>query len=480
MTETYADAAGRYRLDSQIATGGMGVVWHATDTRLNREVAVKVLKEEFAADDQFRSRFETEARHAAALHHANIAGVFDYDAAPAGRAPYLVMELVPGQPLSALLSQARNDERTLDPGVVRNLLAQASDGLAAAHAAGIVHRDVKPANLIVTPDGRVKVTDFGIARAADGVAITRTGAVMGTPQYLSPEQARGEQATPASDVYALGVVAFECLSGRRPFEGETPVATTLAHLQQPVPDLPAHVPADLAVVVQRAMAKAPGDRYPDAAAFATALRDPAAAAEAATAVLTATPPVVAGLPPATAYDGDAPPPDEGRRRRVWLIVLLVLLAVAALLLLWWLAFGRDDDADPAPAAETTSERTRASRTPQTTEPETTEPETTTPPPATTTAPTTTAPPVVELDPSDYVGRPVADVESELLDMGFQVSLSEVANDGSKTEDEVERIDPHGSVEEGTVITVYYYGPPPAPETSESSPASQRTPEGEDG
>ncbi|WP_183101365.1 serine/threonine-protein kinase, partial [Nocardioides pelophilus] len=226
MTDQYADEAHRYRLDERIATGGMGVVWRATDTRLNRPVAVKVLKHEYADDPQFRSRFETEARNAGALHHPGIASVYDYSSNPGGpddtASPYLVMELVEGEPLSALLQQARVQARTLDPAVVRDLLTQTADALAVAHRAGIVHRDVKPANLIVTPDRRVKVTDFGIARAADDAQITRTGAVMGTPQYLSPEQARGNPSTPASDVYSLGVVGFECLTGRRPFDAGTP------------------------------------------------------------------------------------------------------------------------------------------------------------------------------------------------------------------------------------------------------------------
>ncbi len=136
---------------------------------------------------------------------------------------------------------------------------------------------MKPANLMVTPDGRIKITDFGIARAADGVGITQTGTVMGTAQYLSPEQARGERATPASDVYALGVVGFECLAGRRPFDADSQVATALAHIQQPVPDLPADVPADLAAVVLKALSKDPADRYADGAAFAAALRAAAGA-----------------------------------------------------------------------------------------------------------------------------------------------------------------------------------------------------------
>src|SRR4051794_5681682 len=282
----------------------MGEVWRATDTSLGREVAVKVLKSEYADDPLFRSRFETEARHAASLHHPGVASVYDVgESALLGAAdgsavprPFLVMELVDGQPLSALLRGGR----ALDHEAVRDLMAQTADALGAAHRAGIVHRDVKPANLLVTPDRRVKITDFGIARASDGLGLTGTGQVMGTPQYLSPEQARGDTATPASDVYALGVVAYECLAGHRPFDADSPVATALAHLNDPVPDLPASVPADLATVVRRAMAKEPGQRYTDGDAFAAALRHPGG--EAATAFV---PP--AAMPPPTQTTQVLPP-----------------------------------------------------------------------------------------------------------------------------------------------------------------------------
>src|SRR5688572_1226071 len=271
--DRFADDAHRYALVSRLATGGMGEVWRGRDTTLGREVAVKLLKAEYADDATFRRRFENEAQHAASLHHPGIASVFDFGEAapldgpgdgPGTPRPYLVMELVEGQPLSALLRPGT----PLDAEVTRDLMAQTADALGAAHRAGIVHRDIKPGNLIVTPDRRIKVTDFGIARAADGLAITETGQVMGTPAYISPEQAEGGTATSASDVYSLACVAFECLAGRRPFTAGTAVATAVAHLRQPVPSLPSSVPDDLAAVVTRALAKAPSERYADGSAFA--------------------------------------------------------------------------------------------------------------------------------------------------------------------------------------------------------------------
>lgn len=380
------DDAGRYRLDSRIATGGMGEVWRGTDTTLGREVAVKLLKTEYADHPTFRSRFETEARHAASLHHPGVAAVFDFGESGATdgsgvHRPYLVMELVDGQPLSALLRPGE----PLDTDASRDLMAQAADAIGAAHAAGIVHRDVKPANLLVTPDRTVKITDFGIARATEGMALTETGQVMGTPQYLSPEQAQGGTATPASDVYSLGVVAFECLAGRRPFVAETAVATALMHLREPVPELPGHVPADLAAVVRRAMAKSPEDRFPDATAFAAALRDPssvagaagaAAAAGAAGAAAAQTTQVMGAVPPvpptgATPTPADEEPAHAGSRRRIpWAWVLLALALVAGVIAVAVLAFGGEDGPDPTDP--TTSEPAQEKRKQRTPEPEPTE------------------------------------------------------------------------------------------------------------
>jgi eukaryotic-like serine/threonine-protein kinase len=250
----------RYALQSRLAGGGMGEVWCAEDTLLGRHVAVKVPHRELADEPGFSDRLLVEARLAAAVVHPGIAAVFDvHDGDPL---PYLVLELVQGRPLSKLVSQ----DGPLHPDRVRNLVCQVAAALAAAHAAGLVHRDVKPANLLVRADDVVKMTDFGIARAADAATTTRSGFVTGTAQYLSPEQAGGRPATAASDLYALGVVAYECLAGHRPFEGE-PLAVLMAHREQPVPPLPAHVPDDLRRLVLSLLDKDP-HRRPTAAELA--------------------------------------------------------------------------------------------------------------------------------------------------------------------------------------------------------------------
>ncbi len=254
----------RYRLTERIATGGMGEVWRGTDELLGRPVAIKLLSARHASDEQFRARFRAEARYAGSLSHPGIARVYDYgesvagsggDDQPAGVA-YLVMELVEGQPLSAVL--ARGDRMTAD--ATLDIVAQAARALAAAHEAGIVHRDVKPGNLLITPDGQVKITDFGIARAALAAHLTQSGMVIGTAQYVSPEQATARPVTAASDIYSLGVVAYECLAGRPPFTAETPLALALAHVNDRPPQLPDDVPPQVAALVGQMMAKDPAAR----------------------------------------------------------------------------------------------------------------------------------------------------------------------------------------------------------------------------
>ena len=258
----------RYSLVSPIASGGMGEVWAATDDVLGRDVAIKLIRA--SSDDGYRDRFRDEARHSAALHHPNIAAVFDYG--DNHENPYLVMELVPGQPLSALIETTGGDG--LEPDVVRSIAGQAALALAAAHESGVVHRDVKPANIIVTPDGQAKLTDFGIARPANGKGHTLTGEVLGTPEYLSPEQALGETATEASDLYALGVIAHEMLTGSKPFDAGTPIATAVAQVSEEPPPLPPTVPDDLRSVVEACLAKSPKERPADARALADALLEP--------------------------------------------------------------------------------------------------------------------------------------------------------------------------------------------------------------
>jgi len=447
--ENFVDDARRYSLDSRIATGGMGEVWRGTDTLLGREVAIKLLKAEYADHPTFRSRFETEARHAASLHHPNVASVFAVgEAAPSDgsgvRRPYLVMELVDGQPLSALLSSGR----PLDPDVTRDLLGQAADALGAAHAAGIVHRDVKPANLLVTPDRTVKITDFGIARATEGMALTETGQVMGTPQYLSPEQAQGGTATPASDVYSLGVVAFECLAGRRPFVAETAVATALMHLREPVPELPDDVPAPLAAVVRRAMAKKPEERFPDGQAFAAALRNPSSVAGVPVSDSTSTqvlgPAAVPLAPDTTSTSPVDEPPDESRSR--WWLWLLLALAVAAAIIAI-VAYANSGDDDPGGPTEPTSEPTE--RPPSNTQSE--------------------GPETIQVNEGDYIGRPVGEVVAELQGLGLNVQRDELDNPGGEDENTVDGVNPSGTLEEGDSVTVSYWGPAPEEPSTPSEP-----------
>ncbi len=256
---------GRYRLDRQIAVGGMGEVWVAHDLSLRRDVAVKVLREEFAGDAAFLERFRTEARNAASLSHPNIAATHDYG--EQSGSSYLVMELVTGEPLSDLLERRPVlPEATLLP-----ILAQTARALHAAHLAGLVHRDVKPGNILLGPGGRVKITDFGVSKAPDQAPMTATGMVMGTAQYLSPEQAVGRPATPASDLYSLGVVAYEALAGHRPFTGPTAVDIAVAHVNTPVPPLPPTVSRPVADLVMRLLSKDPADRPPSAGALARSL-----------------------------------------------------------------------------------------------------------------------------------------------------------------------------------------------------------------
>jgi serine/threonine protein kinase len=324
----------RYALVERIATGGMGEVWRGTDEILGRPVAIKMLSAMHADDEQFRARFRAEARYASSLSHPGITRVFDYgEHSPLG-GPYLVMELVDGQPLSEILERYGR----LDPNVVLDIVAQAARALDTAHQAGIVHRDIKPGNLLIMADGTTKITDFGIAKAnsLQAMQLTATGIVMGTALYVSPEQATGSPLTGSSDIYSLGVVAFECLSGEPPFMADQPLAIAIMHKHDPVPALPPDVPRPVADLVYAMLAKTPEGRpetaqhVADRAEIIREARDRSGH----TGPITADLPVVPNFPPAEGndfYNGDPERSGGPNPRRRGLLIAGVSLAACGII-----------------------------------------------------------------------------------------------------------------------------------------------------
>jgi eukaryotic-like serine/threonine-protein kinase len=425
----------RYELLLVLASGGMGRVWRARDTLLERPVAVKVLRSEFTGDATFRARFRAEAQHTAALHHPNIASVYDYGelVVDGEQLAYLVMELVEGESLSTLLERVGR----LDAARTLDLVRQTSAALAAAHAAGVVHRDVKPGNVLMGTDGVVKITDFGIAWSASSVPLTGTGQVVGTAHYLSPEQAAGGKATPASDVYALGTVAYECLAGRRAFDGENSVQIALKQIREEPLPLPSDVPAGMRELVQQAMAKDPAERYADGAALR-------AAAE--TLALTAgTAPIPAVGSHGTVVMSPRVPGGGAVRqfRRPAAMLLGALAAVVVLAVVVGLL--RADTGTPSGAASTSGRTSEA----------------------TTSAPS--PPPTVAVAAAGLTSRPVAEVQAELLGRGLQVQLAavETADVGAG---QVTAVSPEGELAPGTVVTLSYAVPPVAVPAPAPAPA----------
>lgn len=341
--------AGRYRLRRLIAKGGMAEVWQAVDDILGRPVAVKILHPHLAADESFRERFRREAIAAARLAHPNVVATFDTGTDEG--ITFIVMELVEGSTLRQILNEAG----PMAPARVVHVGAQVADALHYAHRAGVVHRDIKPANILICPDGRVKVADFGIAKAVEesepdrpspSEALTGTGSIIGTAQYLAPEQVDGRAVDGRTDVYALGVVLYEMVCGRPPFTGETDMAVALKHIttNPPAPGVVrAGVPRALEELVLRAMAKAPEHRYQSADELRLALLSIDLRAGEATAVVPAPP-----LPPPAAMhrvDNTPPrgvPPSFAKQERKWAVPALALAAVVLTLAIVGVLFLRSD------------------------------------------------------------------------------------------------------------------------------------------
>ncbi len=452
----------RYQLASRIAIGGMGEVWQAEDQIIGRIVAIKILKDEYLGDPDFLERFRAEARHAALVNHEGIASVYDYGEEDGSA--FLVLELVPGESLSAVLDR----EKSLPADRVLDIVAQTASALHAAHSVGLVHRDIKPGNLLITPDGRVKITDFGIARVADQVPLTATGQVMGTVQYLSPEQASGKPATPLTDIYSLGIVAYEALAGHRPFTGENQVAIAMAQINDAPPPLPASVSEPVQALVMSCLAKKPDQRPQSSLLLATAAEalrkgDLRTAAEAVPAVRS-----LAGTgvvhddhterldtegfrqlveDEARHYPSSAPT----RTRSPWTWPLVALIGLLTLVLIATIVTLLVSPTDPV---------------------EPTVPPTTTTPTEEPT-PTPTDPPTDEImvDPDDYINKTYDQVASALTQLGLQPVRrnGDVAGDPGEV-GRVYRLEPIGIVQPGDSIEVFVYTKPdnpPAPAVAAS-------------
>jgi serine/threonine-protein kinase len=329
----------RYRLGTRLAVGGMGTVFAATDEKLNRPVAIKVLADNLAHDESFVERFRREARAAAGLGHPNIASVYDYG--EENGCHFIVMELVDGRDLAQVL----RTEGPLSPARAIAIVSQICAALGHAHAAGIIHRDVKPANVIVDGGDRVKVTDFGIARAAGDSKLTMTGSVLGTAHYISPEQANGAPLSQRSDLYSLGIVVYESLTGALPFTGSSPMSVAMRHLNDDIPapsELNPAVPQALDRVVEKATMKDPAARYVDAGEMGAALEASVGAPGASTTAVLE--PTTGGYSQAESSVWPIPgdrwdPTSLGRKV---LIVFGVLAVVALALLVWRVSSGLDE------------------------------------------------------------------------------------------------------------------------------------------
>lgn len=467
----------RYRLTRRLAVGGMGEVWVAIDELLDRRVAVKILREEFLETPLFLARFRAEAKHTASLTHPGVAQIFDYGEEHInGRCTaYLVMELVDGPALSDLLA-ARGP---LPIPTTIDWLAQAAEALGAAHRIGVVHRDVKPGNVLVDGD-TIKITDFGIARAMNSVPLTDAGQIVGTARYMSPEQATGSEATPASDVYSLGIVGYEMLTGQPPFTVGNAVAIARAHLQQQPPALPQHVPPALCELLARALAKDPTRRPADADAFARELRSfqkPATqdrvgaladqAAISSGSVHASAGTMVFGAAPTRTriFDHDltivAPPSlpvnaivadhhATKRSHRTLVTVTIVIAACIVLLAVTHSSTSRRQDLVPATGPSV--QRPGASTAPDT---------------------TLAQPSIVVVDPATYLGMPVEQARQALRAVGFNVAALPASVDNTAV---VAGVAPSGPLPRGSTVTLTVTTAttqPAAPSTTSPAPTRSK-------
>lgn len=422
---------GRYRLISRIAIGGMGEVWKAHDPIILRDVAIKILKPEYMGDPGFLERFRTEAKHAARVNHEGIANVYDYGE-DAGSA-FLVMELVPGDSLAKILEQ----RKFLPELEVLDIVAQTARALYAAHQEGLVHRDVKPGNLLITPEGQVKITDFGIARVADQVSLTATGQVMGTVQYLAPEQATGKPATPSTDIYSLGIVAYEALAGKRPFTGENQMTIAMSQIKDTPPPLSEDLDPAVVELIMSCLAKKAVMRPATAlelAQRAEKISGKAPRGQFNTRVIETVKPI-----PQTTSIIETVETAQEKPAAIWpwvsVVVILVLTAAGVIFAML---------SQPAPTpTQTPTETPTVAPTPTATE---------------TPTETPTAPTETTVFSSDVIGQNVDTVESLLQEKGLLVTR--IKGDALPTGDPrintVYEAAPLGTMAVGTAVTVTYY------------------------
>jgi serine/threonine-protein kinase len=438
----------RYRLVDRIAIGGMGEVWRAHDEVILRDVAIKILKPEFMGDPGFLERFRVEARHAARVDHVGIADVYDYG--EGSGSAYLVMELVSGDSLARIIEKRIR----LTSVEVLSIMEQTARALHAAHEDGLVHRDVKPGNLLITPGGKVKITDFGIARVADQVALTATGQVMGTVQYLAPEQATGKQATPSTDIYSLGIVAYEALTGRRPFTGESQMVIAMAQINDKPPAMGQDIDQRVQDLVLACLAKKPNQRPGSALDLSNRARALRLQLE--------------GVSPTEIFNQDQTPtvrtrviePDPKTEPSEkppiiwpWLALIGLLFAAAAgVMIAIVLSLMSEQQSEvPVPTFEPTVQPTET--------------------------PTEDLTPTVVVLLTDVIGKNVADASIFLKERGLVVDA--VPGEPLELEDPriltVYKADGLGQVKVGATVKIYYYiQQTPMPSPTESTPGSVPT------